>query len=966
MKNRRANFLNFAVIASLLVIIPAFFSLMLILHVFDGQQAMAKQSATLEIEEQARDFLANLNPESIYAPALRRLGRRLLPLTAAVSTSAGNDPALVSIREAVESFFSETKQRCKIYLFNRHGNYIEAGLAPAIDAPALQYIWDCAVVREINNDYTGRKADVSALFGRNFSVSRVSSSNDLCFPTHNYGKEGLFYQYHEAPGRHGIIAFIELADDLTEPLINRLRRQAGSDQALILRNRAGRIFYGGEYAADPKDLFASAARNSPGEPFYAEERLWKQYAARDFEMLFGKSFSTAFFTGAKQLVSGIFLLMIMAGLGFLRRITAGAGVVRLSIRYKLVIIFLFAVYLPVLGLLTLGYNGLRDHRTVLENEARKGIVDLLMEVDSGFAQKEREISATFARFFQDRSWHHRLSGDWKEADTAIRKSVGIGKHGENFFNWLEIRDIRQNQLFSTSTGEANDRVKAMGRSMSLICLEKVMPERLQKAGVKLKQSDLVLISLLENPVIGFSHLFEQPGRMVEMEFEGSNIYWYWNYYQDEQTPVAYVGGNSKVQFNALDYLGKALKKRFSLGNIAIRLIAHLPASQMWIPDAVTGEDDLQNLFKLSSLNDKIETSQLQYSGQRYIAACMPGIKLKDFFIASLFPTAEIDARISEMWFPINLGVAFILLMAILTGVFLSKAFLQPVSELNQGLKELRKRNTAFRVKINNHDELGELGITFNEMMAEVEEMLIAGAIQQCLIPAVCPSIEGYDGLIFNRMATDVGGDYADVFSLPGNRCLIVIGDVTGHGASSAILTAMVKASVFRFVVHDTSLPVMMRRLSEMVFELLRRRKLMTFCAMLLDCSSGRFALSNAGHPFPLICDAAGQIREIAQEALPLGVSLKRSHYEVIEGSLAPDDLLLFYTDGIVEGTDPAGQEFGLKNVEGILRQNCSKSLAEVKEHLLSSFLRHYQREELDDDLTLIMLRRRAAGAGSPE
>lgn len=958
MKNK-LKLLNYALLSGLLVVIPAVFSLFLIIFVIDSQQALDHEAAAGRIEGQARDFLATLDAESLYAPGLRRLGRVLAPLTAEMTDEVG---LTASISAAVKNFQTEAGHNLGIYLFNRNGKFVNTGLVPANNAPPLQYIWNCTVGAEVSNDYTGRKADVSEIFGRNFSVTRVSGCNDICFPTYNYGRHGLFYSYREHGARNGMIAFIEIPDDLTTTLVSRLRLIAAPDRPIILRS-GNRILFGKEFYADPTSLFELAENCKT--TFTADGRLWKKFTARNLDLLFGQSFAPAGYKLLKQTSIAIFAAIILTGLGLIYCLFSGAWAPRISIRYKLVAIFLFAVYLPVLGLFTLGYNGLRDHRTVLENQANKEIIDVLMEIDTGFSIKEREILATFDKFYHDRSWHNHLSGTWKEADLAIRKSLGIGKRGENFFNWLEVRDIEQNQLYSTSTGEANDRVKAMGKSMSLICLEKVMPQRLQKAGIKLKQSDLVLTSLLENPVLGFSHLFEQPGKMVEMEFEGMNTYWYWNYYPDEGTRVAYIGGNSKVQYNALDYLEKAMQKRFSLGNTAIRLVAHLPSSQLWIPGDIYGEDQLQSLFRFSSLNDKIATTKLEYGGQKYLAACMPGIKLKDFFVASLYPAGEIDARIAGMWLQINLGVAFILIIAALTGMLLSKAFLQPISELSLGLRALRKRDIHFRVDIGSHDELGILGRTFNLMMAEVEEMLIAGSVQHCLIPATLPQFAGYESLVFNRMAADVGGDYADMFDLPDNRRLIVIGDVTGHGVSSAILTAMVKASVFRFAVRDTDLQTMLRKLSEMIFELLQRRKLMTFCAIILDCGSGRFISANAGHPFPLIFDADGNTRQQELAALPLGTSPKRSHYKTSEGCLGINEMLLLYTDGIVESQSPAGEEFGLTRMQQLICNNRSSSLEKIRDSLLSAFQDHYQREELEDDLTLIMIRRQAHGIESP-
>jgi serine phosphatase RsbU (regulator of sigma subunit) len=212
------------------------------------------------------------------------------------------------------------------------------------------------------------------------------------------------------------------------------------------------------------------------------------------------------------------------------------------------------------------------------------------------------------------------------------------------------------------------------------------------------------------------------------------------------------------------------------------------------------------------------------------------------------------------------------------------------------------------------------------------------------------------------MATDVGGDYADVFTLGNERYLVVLGDVTGHGVSSSILTAMVKALIFRFVKKERSLDEILRNLSEMIFELMRYRKLMTFCALIFDAREHTCQFANAGHPFPVWCDREGHSKPLDQEALPLGVSPKRSHYQVVEGQFDEGDLMLLYTDGIAEGTSPAGCAFGFDHLRELIIENRSLSSEQIKDLLLEQFWQHYQREELDDDLTFVIIRRCRQGA----
>jgi serine phosphatase RsbU (regulator of sigma subunit) len=594
---------------------------------------------------------------------------------------------------------------------------------------------------------------------------------------------------------------------------------------------------------------------------------------------------------------------------------------------------------------------------VLENQARKGMLDVLYKLDSDFTKKEEEMLATFNRLYEDRSWQKNFSDNWFRNDKMIKVAAGVPLEGENFFNWLEIRDSKLDQIFSTARGASNERIKALNRVMAQISLEKFVPQLLAPHKKKIRQSDFIIRNVIENPALGFNHFFEVPGQLVQMEFEGAFLYWYWNYYKNPVGEVVYLGGNTRIQFNISDYLQKALQQRYSIDNQALILTSFSPNEQKWIPMSYADKPELANLNRLTALQNRITSAKIKLDGRLYMAICFPGIKMREVFVTCLYPCREIDFMIETLRKHIYFGMLLILIVAVLTGLLLTHAFLKPLGELNQGLLALHDRQTEFRVNITNKDEFGDLGETFNQMMVEVKEMLLAGAVQQCLIPSQPPDIPGYELIVYNQMATDVGGDYADAFILPDNKFLLVLGDVTGHGISSSILTAMVKALVFRFSKKPHSLSLMLKQLSEMIFDLLKHRKLMTFCALLVDRDTGEFKLANAGHPYPVFCNVRGETRTIEHSSLPLGVSRKRSVYEEKAGQLASGDFFLVYTDGIAEAVNKQGEMFGFKRVEELVSKNAPGNALELKEVLLNEFWQHYDQKNLDDDLTFVILKR---------
>lgn len=946
MKNTDRKIWRFVLIGTLLVLIPALSSLVLSLKLITGHEQSYQQSQQTLLESRARDFLASLDAESVYKKHFQALAQEILLL---------QNPTAESVKNVYQNYLSKLNENYVLWAFDKNGKMLFSSEDDVIINNGFDYIWRFAHDKSYRGEFSEFKTAFSKYLGRDFHPRQIKADNDICYPVKNYIKQGLFYHYKSRTDQSGIMLFMPVSENFSL-IFNKICQMNSSRQNPLITEESLRQSYQelpeGITVNSLKETFAAM----PSQPFIEGNFLWKFLSVQKFKVLIGQQLEQNSYSKFRVFSLLVFIFLCIAGLTILYRSIFSGQTLWISIRYKLIGIFVFAVYLPVLGLFMVSFNGLANRQIAIENEVKKGLQDLLFKIDSDFSTREDEILAIFNKLFNDTSWHSQLSEDWNESEEVIRRTAGVPLTGENFFNHLDVRDIMQTQLYCTASGEANDRVKEINRIMSLICLEKFQPERLPKQKY-IKQSDLILKNMMENPVIGFTHYFERPGELVQMEFEGSSFYWYWNYYHQPDTRVAYFSGNTRVYYNVVIYLMRVLKKRMSIGNTELKLAAFFPATKTWLPEGYEGNFELQNMIKLANTHNEVFSEKISHGTGTYLATCLPGIKLKGAMLTCLYPEAEITGKINNMRQQIYMGLIMILIVSVLTGLLLSRTFLQPVGELNLGLKALHNRDTDFRVSIVNQDELGELGQTFNLMMEEVKEMLLAGEVQQCLIPRTMPAIEGYESVIYNKMATDVGGDYADAFILPDDRYLVVLGDVTGHGISSSILTAMVKAMVFRFASKDTPLPMILKCLSEMIFELMKYRKLMTFCAIILNQRDNSFTIANAGHPFPFICLNNGTTARIEHAALPLGVSLKRSNYTISEGRLEPGSILMMYTDGIAEGADMEGNAFGFETIEQTVAENNRLGTEKISEILLSRFWKHYQKDALDDDLTFIMLKR---------
>jgi serine phosphatase RsbU (regulator of sigma subunit) len=466
-------------------------------------------------------------------------------------------------------------------------------------------------------------------------------------------------------------------------------------------------------------------------------------------------------------------------------------------------------------------------------------------------------------------------------------------------------------------------------------------------------------NLLENPIVGFASIFERPKQLNHLNFEGAGVYWWWNYYPELDNPISFCVGTTTMGNTTFNYCESLTKKRYTLGNTNLNVISFRYSYQEFIPEVNSNKKELMDFINVSNLNKTVESTTINFKNNNYLCICMPANHIKDCFILCMYPISEIDYQIEKVRSTIYTVMILLLLISIFTGLLLAKTFITPINELNRGVIALRKRDTETILNIENKDELGHLGQAFNQMMKDIKDMLLAGAVQQCLIPTGKYKMEGYDSIVYNQMATNVGGDYADIFELPNDRVLIVIGDVTGHGVSSSLLTAMVKASVYRFANKNMTLNEIVTKTSKMIADLLNKKKLMTFCAVILDKNTGELSICNAGHPYPIIREKEiGLIRIPNETSFPMGISSKRAKYCSESELLRPEETLFLYTDGFPEAENNKGEIYGYKEFQQLIANSNITSSEELKEYLLKVFREFHGETELADDITFIIVKRK--------
>jgi serine phosphatase RsbU (regulator of sigma subunit) len=238
------------------------------------------------------------------------------------------------------------------------------------------------------------------------------------------------------------------------------------------------------------------------------------------------------------------------------------------------------------------------------------------------------------------------------------------------------------------------------------------------------------------------------------------------------------------------------------------------------------------------------------------------------------------------------------------------------------------------------------------------EFLAVGKLQRGLLPKELPRVDGYQWEVHYATSTRAGGDYYDVFALPDGCFGAIVADATGHGAPAAVLMGMAKALLGAETDPRLAPNEALAHVNRQLGRLLPVGWFVTACYVVIDPADGRFTYSLAGHEAPLVVRAHdGAVEQLPDRGgLPLG-PFQNHGYEASFATLEPGDTLVLFTDGVTETRSPARELFGVERVREALAGSAHAKLEDAKLQLLDRLARHAAGARIEDDVTILMLRR---------
>ena len=234
------------------------------------------------------------------------------------------------------------------------------------------------------------------------------------------------------------------------------------------------------------------------------------------------------------------------------------------------------------------------------------------------------------------------------------------------------------------------------------------------------------------------------------------------------------------------------------------------------------------------------------------------------------------------------------------------------------------------------------------------DLSMAREVQHHLLPPNCPVLPGAELAARFNPAHAIGGDMYDFLDYKSPRAFIVVGDVSGKGAPAALYAALV-SGILRSMAPGEPTPAQM--LNAVNHSLNQRRldaQFVVITGALWDDEKRTMRVANAGLPRPIYCHN-GHAHMIEAAGLPLGL-FENAEYDEVVIKATPGDVFVFFSDGMVDASNPKDEQFGRVRIEKVIAKNCDRGAQEIVDALFEAADKFADGAPVFDDQTVVVLK----------
>ncbi len=330
-----------------------------------------------------------------------------------------------------------------------------------------------------------------------------------------------------------------------------------------------------------------------------------------------------------------------------------------------------------------------------------------------------------------------------------------------------------------------------------------------------------------------------------------------------------------------------------------------------------------------------------------------------------------------MTFLMTLISVFLLVetVSLWAGIKLTRAITGAVHELYEGTQHVQEGDFSYRIPVKGTDQIAELAGSFNTMTENLgrlivvakekerleSELAIARDVQNQLFPKDVPFTKSLELTGVCSPARMVSGDYYDFMALPNDGLAFAIGDVAGKGISAALLMATIQSTMRTQLSAANgnsarlSAATMVATLNRQLYATTSPEKYATFYFALYDEALHTLTYTNAGHLAPMLLHG-NDLQMLDSTGTVVG-AFPVARYEEKTVTLEHGDVLLAYTDGIVEPENVYGEMFGEDRLKDLLVKYARADSTELIARTMEAVVHWTGAGELQDDMTMVVARR---------
>lgn len=316
------------------------------------------------------------------------------------------------------------------------------------------------------------------------------------------------------------------------------------------------------------------------------------------------------------------------------------------------------------------------------------------------------------------------------------------------------------------------------------------------------------------------------------------------------------------------------------------------------------------------------------------------------------------------------------LISLIAGVRLSKTITGAVHELYEGTQRVKEGDFSYRIQLKGNDQLAELAQSFNGMTENLgrlivvakekerleSELEIAREVQNQLFPKDVPFVKTLELKGVCNPARMVSGDYYDFMPLSDGALAFAIGDVAGKGISAALLMATIQSTMRTQLgtangagPQALSTAKMVATLNRQLYANTAPEKYATFYFALYSDATKTLTYTNAGHLAPILL-RDGTITTMDSTGTVVG-AFPIARYAEKSIQMQQGDMLVAYTDGIVEPENAYGEMFGEERLMDLLIKYSNTDSSEIIARTMEAVNQWTGSSELQDDMTMVVARR---------